>query len=67
VYNIKDDWGRDVEQRVTLKCGAIGHFENTGYRCQRCFMMAGSMGCPCSKIESEKENNNNVHQSEESY
>lgn len=33
---------------VELPCGAVGAWDNTGYRCGECLAIYGSIGCPCT-------------------
>jgi hypothetical protein len=39
-----------------LPCGATSHWDNTGWRCDECMAIWGSIGCSCSRdLERAKE------------
>lgn len=43
-----NDGDRTPLSHIALPCGAIGHLDNMGYRCEDCMAIWGSIGCGCS-------------------
>lgn len=42
-----------VPRTTVLPCGATGHLDGCGYRCNTCFAIYGSMACPCTREDQE--------------
>ncbi len=51
-----DDFPREgATSPDPLPCGAKSSWDNTGWRCHKCFAIFGSIGCPCNELEGEDE------------